>query len=643
MNRNNFPSSHLNNDRNAPNNRRRNDILRLLWNNPSSTHTTAHNVATLYRSLLLPQSTELHNFPHGSNMNPMRQDTSLSNLVGNNNIINNNNNSNINDAESAAAIQSMFLSTSNVGTQPNSLQFLRQFEPMNQSSTTSAMLLQQQQQQLQQQAEFIARYQQQQQRLLNQQQQQLQMLEPNANASNRFYGGAAQMGHPSVSLQEMMLLQQQQQQQQGRENNNDFAALTGYGGGATSTSIARSQQQQRLQQRSDLLQQQLAAGNQQLQRQRFMMNDSLFPDPIEQLHQQQLQMGQQLRRRSSMSSGVGSISPLLGASDQQQQYQMTGVHPQLSLGSTMNNPNSSSHMFGGGMTETLSDFSRFSNSASMMQQQTLLTSLTNQSPFNNNMSNTLGNRPSSLISSSALLHPDELAIIHNADAELARRDKKKRSRNFPEKLMAAMIEHDDERAVAWLPDGKSFVIVNPDLFMDEVLRGDFKQAKYASFVRKLHRWGFTRLTSGTGTDCFHHPQFNRNFPEWTSRISCVPMKESSRDATTAVDRTTSAAATKPRAIKHLTTKTTDVTGVAAAGDRGSIGKPPSLAGVERFIRGKTLDAEPALHFDASSSVIPSKPSDTTTGSRIQLVPIDTTRGDREEEDEGEQSGPSTII
>lgn len=667
MNRNNFPSANHNDLYSASTNRRRNDSLRLLWNNSTSSHTT-HNIAVLYRALLLQQSTELHNFPrtmlpqHGSNMNApitMRHDASLSTLVGN---------SNMNDAESAAALQSMLLSSSNrMGTpQPNSLPFLRQFEPMNQSSTTSAMLLQQQQQQ---QAELIARYQQQQQQQLrNQQQQQLQMLEPSTSTYNRFYGAAGQMGHPSNSYQEMMLLQQQQQQQlqlqqqlqqQGRGddslfNNNDFATLTGFGGGATSTSIARSQQQQqRLQQQSDLLQHQLAANNQQLQAQRIMMNDSLFPDPMEQFHQQQLQMEQQLRRRSSMSSGGASISPLLGASDPQQHHhhhhQITGVRPTLSLETALNNPNNSNQLFGGGIAGTLSDFTRFSNTAPMMQQPSLLSSLSNQQQFNNNMSNTIGNRPTSLLSSSALLHPDELAIIHNADAELARRDKKKRSRTFPEKLMAAMMEHEDERAVAWLPDGKSFVIVNPDLFVNEVLRGDFKQAKYASFVRKLHRWGFTRLTSGTGTDCFHHPQFNRNFPEWSSRVTCVPMKESAKEAPTIVNPSTSAAATKSRSVKHFAAKEADVTSDTAAVDRGIMDKPPSLAGVERFIRGKTLDAEPTLQFDTSSTVEKgntvgtSKPTDATAGSRLKLIPIETTRDDRPEGAEGEQSGPGTTI
>jgi hypothetical protein len=47
--------------------------------------------------------------------------------------------------------------------------------------------------------------------------------------------------------------------------------------------------------------------------------------------------------------------------------------------------------------------------------------------------------------------------------------------------------------ITWMPNGKSFVIVNPKAFVTEILPVHFKSAKYASFTRKLHRWGFTRL------------------------------------------------------------------------------------------------------------------------------------------------------
>jgi hypothetical protein len=134
-----------------------------------------------------------------------------------------------------------------------------------------------------------------------------------------------------------------------------------------------------------------------------------------------------------------------------------------------------------------------------------------------------------------------------------RKEKKRRTKSFPEKLLSSIMEHaSDESAVAWLSDGKSFVVVNTDSFVQQILNPAFKECKYSSFVRKLHRWGFVRMTSGTGTDCFHHPLFQRGRLDLVSKLACTPRE---RDGT----------------IKGV----------------GRGWKPPSLAGVERFVRAKT--------------------------------------------------------
>ena len=155
-------------------------------------------------------------------------------------------------------------------------------------------------------------------------------------------------------------------------------------------------------------------------------------------------------------------------------------------------------------------------------------------------------------------------------AKDGKKEKKKRAKTFPEKLMQSMMDFADEEAVAWLPDGKSFVIVNPDLFCREVLNKVFKESKYASFVRKLHRWGFVRLTSGTGTDCFHHPMFQRNRKELAAKITCTPRGDKDKPDRPASDRNV---------------------------------KPPSLAGVEKFIRAKVVAAAASAAANAEESLL----------------------------------------
>jgi hypothetical protein len=105
--------------------------------------------------------------------------------------------------------------------------------------------------------------------------------------------------------------------------------------------------------------------------------------------------------------------------------------------------------------------------------------------------------------------------------------------------------------------GKSFVVIQPDVFMNDILGDIFpRQAKYTSFIRKLSRWGFVRLTNGTGSDCFHHPLFQRNRYDLASKIGSMPrnVNGSSR--------------------KRVTLITTG-------------GDPPSWAGVEKSVTAKS--------------------------------------------------------
>ena len=412
--------------------------------------------------------------------------------------------------------------------QQSPMPFLRQHEPMNQSSLFAASQPFPPFHQTPPLQDLLARYQQQQQQLQNQQQQQY--------LDSSF---AAAMGQPT--LQDMMFMQQQQHQQQQQQHGRGTEAFAdmglggggGYGGG---TMGGRPQfVHNQLWGMNDLQQQQSLQD--QLQHQQHLLN-TLSP-------QSQLQLEQQLRRRSSLSS-TRSLSPLAPGGGMVRRPSTQGG----------GNPN---FLFGN------NDYTR-------------LMASTNTAPLSQSNFSAAQHR-------SPYPGDDSLLLMESAAASLSpdlvlRKDKKKRAKSFPEKLMQAMMENENERAVAWLPDGKSFVIVSPDLFVNEVLSSSFKEAKYASFVRKLHRWGFIRLTSGTGTDCFHHPSFNRNYPEYAARITCAPMKEGQPPPKE----------TKPR--------------------RGVSEKPPSLAGVERFIRAKAAAYMPP--GDAKTPRRKEQPSSDTT-------------------------------
>lgn len=65
---------------------------------------------------------------------------------------------------------------------------------------------------------------------------------------------------------------------------------------------------------------------------------------------------------------------------------------------------------------------------------------------------------------------------------------------FPSRLMAILNDASLTDIVAWLPHGRSFVIIRPDVFTEQVLPKYLPPAdarsstKYPSFTRKLNRW-----------------------------------------------------------------------------------------------------------------------------------------------------------
>jgi hypothetical protein len=65
---------------------------------------------------------------------------------------------------------------------------------------------------------------------------------------------------------------------------------------------------------------------------------------------------------------------------------------------------------------------------------------------------------------------------------------------FPQRLLAILSDESLSDVIAWLPHGKSFVVIRPDVFTETVLPKYLPptdartSTKYASFTRKLNRW-----------------------------------------------------------------------------------------------------------------------------------------------------------
>lgn len=76
---------------------------------------------------------------------------------------------------------------------------------------------------------------------------------------------------------------------------------------------------------------------------------------------------------------------------------------------------------------------------------------------------------------------------------------------FFRRLHMMITEETHSGRIVWLPDGLGFAIPSKQAFTDTILPRYFGQSQFASFIRRLKRWGFVRQGGG-----FYHDQFRRD-------------------------------------------------------------------------------------------------------------------------------------
>ena len=86
-----------------------------------------------------------------------------------------------------------------------------------------------------------------------------------------------------------------------------------------------------------------------------------------------------------------------------------------------------------------------------------------------------------------------------------------RKPSFALRLHALLSDQNCISAIAWLPSGRSFVILNRSLFSEKCLRKYFHETKFQSFSRRLQRWGFSKVyVTGQSHAVYSHELFQRD-------------------------------------------------------------------------------------------------------------------------------------
>jgi hypothetical protein len=115
--------------------------------------------------------------------------------------------------------------------------------------------------------------------------------------------------------------------------------------------------------------------------------------------------------------------------------------------------------------------------------------------------------------------PDETGDTLNTVEEI-KMDGACVAERFPKTLWKVLSDENNVDVISWLSNGRGFTVYNRKKLISEVLPQYFKTKKYASFTRRLNRWGFGCYTKGKGSYVFHHPMFLRDQPELSLYMAC---------------------------------------------------------------------------------------------------------------------------
>jgi hypothetical protein len=87
-----------------------------------------------------------------------------------------------------------------------------------------------------------------------------------------------------------------------------------------------------------------------------------------------------------------------------------------------------------------------------------------------------------------------------------------RVQKFPVKLYAILSQKEFTDIVCWMPHGRSWKVLKPNLFESLVMPLFFEYSNYHSFNRLVNAWSFRRISSGPDRGSYYHELFLRGKP-----------------------------------------------------------------------------------------------------------------------------------
>jgi HSF-type DNA-binding len=79
-----------------------------------------------------------------------------------------------------------------------------------------------------------------------------------------------------------------------------------------------------------------------------------------------------------------------------------------------------------------------------------------------------------------------------------------RVQKFPVKLYAILAQKEFHDIISWMPHGRSWKVLKPNVFESLVMPLFFEYSNYHSFNRLVNAWSFRRVSSGADRGSYYH-------------------------------------------------------------------------------------------------------------------------------------------
>lgn len=75
---------------------------------------------------------------------------------------------------------------------------------------------------------------------------------------------------------------------------------------------------------------------------------------------------------------------------------------------------------------------------------------------------------------------------------------------FPVTLHKILSDPSYSDIITWLPHGRSWIVLNPKSFEEDVIPVHFEHSSYSSFCRQVNGWGFIRVKYGRDHNSYYN-------------------------------------------------------------------------------------------------------------------------------------------